>query len=432
LAYAHGVAGRYVEHLRVMAEMEAERARLLAEFVQAYAWPHELPIPERPDAYRAQLVGGVPFGEDLTCEVAVAEAISTGAAWHLVRDVADLTRRLPICWAKIAGGEAPLWVGRRIVQACEFLDDEGWGCVDALVGPCLGAVGWKRLGRVLRAAVIAADPDGERRRAAASSCRFVHTGGDETDSLAGWVSARLDRADALGLEAAVQGIADLLAGEDAEASADVLRARALGVLANPAAALRLIGALEDRPSDLSREPGADDSEAYLAEAARDLAPQVRVCVHVCSESLDDPDALVRVEGAGPLLTSQVAQLTHGCQVKLTPVVHVGGAGVGVDSYEVPRRIREEVIARNPHDVFPWSSVESARLDLDHTIPWTPGGQGQTSQGNLGPLDRRAHRVKTHAGWTLDQPAPGVFLWNTPSGQAVLVDATGSHRLPMRE
>jgi len=121
-----------------------------------------------------------------------------------------------------------------------------------------------------------------------------------------------------------------------------------------------------------------------------------------------------------------------CQVKLTPVVHVGGAGETVDMYETPLRIRNQVILRDPYDVAPWSSTLSRNCDVDHTIPFEPGVVGQTRADNLGPLSRRYHRAKTLAGWQLEQPDLGVFLWETPTGQRFQVDKTGTHRLPSRE
>ena len=48
----------------------------------------------------------------------------------------------------------------------------------------------------------------------------------------------------------------------------------------------------------------------------------------------------------------------------------------------------------------------------------------TRPDNLGPLSRKVHRAKTHGGWQLDQPSPGVFLWRSPLGFGYLV--TPSH------
>ena len=51
------------------------------------------------------------------------------------------------------------------------------------------------------------------------------------------------------------------------------------------------------------------------------------------------------------------------------VIH-NGTEPGVDSYEIPDRIRESVLLRDVCEVFPHSSRAARRLDLDHTIPYT--------------------------------------------------------------
>ena len=133
------------------------------------------------------------------------------------------------------------------------------------------------------------------------------------------------------------------------------------------------------------------------------------------------------------MIDQIQALTKASHLKVTPVLHLDPSQtIGVDSYEIPDWIRQQVIARNPYCVFPWSSTESRRLDLDHTIPYQAGEPNQTNPANLGPLTRRAHRVKTHAGWKLTQPEPGVFVWVSGAGQEVQVDPTGSHPIPNLE
>jgi len=249
----------------------------------------------------------------------------------------------------------------------------------------------------------------------------VRTGGDRDDPLTGWVSGRLDRADALNLDQTVTHLADLLSvGSDDPA--DTLRAKALGLLANPAAALAFIGEAET----------GDEPDPALTRLAQAWTPQVQVYAHLCVDTLDDPEALARLEGIGPMLVEQVARITQGARIRLTPAVHIGGAGVTADSYEIPQTIRDHVLLRDAHDVFPWSSIESRHLDLDHTIPYVNGVPGQTTPGNLAPLSRRAHRVKTHAGWHLDQVYPGDYLWRTGAGQIIIVKPTGTRRPPMRQ
>ena len=115
------------------------------------------------------------------------------------------------------------------------------------------------------------------------------------------------------------------------------------------------------------------------------------------------------------------------RIRVTPVVRPY-ADVAVDSYEIPDRIRRQVLLRDTYEVFPYSSRPARNKDLDHTRPFRSGGRGQTRAGNLGPLSRKVHRAKTHGGWKLEQPRPGIFWWTAPSGYRYQVGPNGTDRL----
>jgi hypothetical protein len=68
--------------------------------------------------------------------------------------------------------------------------------------------------------------------------------------------------------------------------------------------------------------------------------------------------------------------------------------------------------------WPTCTSPADRCDRDHTIP---APDGPTTASNLGNGCRRHHRAKTHAGFALDQPDPGVFVWQTPAGRRYHVD-----------
>jgi hypothetical protein len=80
---------------------------------------------------------------------------------------------------------------------------------------------------------------------------------------------------------------------------------------------------------------------------------------------------------------------------------------------------------------PGCTVPADRADLDHTVEFhpapgdPPGGDdarplGSTSAGNLGPVCRHHHRLKTETAFTLHQPRPGLFAWTDPTGHTYLV------------
>ncbi len=75
--------------------------------------------------------------------------------------------------------------------------------------------------------------------------------------------------------------------------------------------------------------------------------------------------------------------------------------------------RRHLLARHPVCVFPGCRMPAGDSDLDHTQDFAKGGR--THPHNLGPLCRHHHRLKHEAGWKLEQPTPGHFVWTSPLG-----------------
>jgi hypothetical protein len=62
--------------------------------------------------------------------------------------------------------------------------------------------------------------------------------------------------------------------------------------------------------------------------------------------------------------------------------------------------------------FPGCSKAAHTCDLDHLVPWPAG---PTHPGNLAPLCRLHHLIKTFAGWTPDAHPDGTITWTAPTG-----------------
>jgi Domain of unknown function (DUF222) len=75
--------------------------------------------------------------------------------------------------------------------------------------------------------------------------------------------------------------------------------------------------------------------------------------------------------------------------------------------------RRYVLARRPVCLFPGCRMPAHDSDLDHTVDYSKGGR--THPHNLGPLCRHHHQLKHEAGWKLEQPTPGHFIWTSPLG-----------------
>ncbi|WP_162254252.1 HNH endonuclease signature motif containing protein, partial [Nocardioides sp. Root151] len=89
----------------------------------------------------------------------------------------------------------------------------------------------------------------------------------------------------------------------------------------------------------------------------------------------------------------------GPDATLTPVIDTN-RDWAVDQHDPPEAMREQVLARDRHCVFPHCSVDSRRCDLDHIESYDDTGPpGQTSPDKLAPLCRRHHLAKTHGRWS---------------------------------
>lgn len=119
------------------------------------------------------------------------------------------------------------------------------------------------------------------------------------------------------------------------------------------------------------------------------------------------------------------------QVAPGPVAPVAWAVVLADiARQYAERHKRDLDAR-PHDRFPRAGLRRhtqirdrscvgpgcrqrpQRCDQDHTTEHQHGGQ--TVAGDLAPLCRHDHGLKSAPGWGLDQPEPGRFIWTSPLG-----------------
>ena len=116
--------------------------------------------------------------------------------------------------------------------------------------------------------------------------------------------------------------------------------------------------------------------------------------------------------------------------RITPVLDLAGQAP-VDAYEIPHRHRQAVHLMTPADTFPFSTNLTHNMEVDHTEPFdhhaATDGSGQSRVGNYGPMTRFHHRIKTHGGWQVKQPYPGIYIWRDPHGAFYLVDHTGTRR-----
>lgn len=237
----------------------------------------------------------------------------------------------------------------------------------------------------LSRAVLAADPDAaERRHRAARTDRRVqlHPHPDGMGAL--W--AMLPADDATAIYARLDMLARDLPAEDSRGM-DARRADIFTDL--------LLGREVDGEHQTSVEVQVTLDAATLAGLA------------------DNPGELA---GFGPIPAEMARELAAAARRWRTGLVdeHTGQLKDLSAAYRPRRLLARFVQARDRTCCFPGCRQPARRCDLDHTVPHEQGGA--TVAGNLGPLCRFHHRLKTHTSWSLSQPEPGLFLWVSPTGR----------------
>jgi hypothetical protein len=417
---------------------------------------------------------------------------SYGSARALMADALDLRHRLPELWQLIMAGSVQAWKARKVAQATRHLSRSSAMHVDATVAPSIAGLPWARFETLLAAKIIEADPRAAEEQAKIWEAeRFVRASHTNQNGLR-LLIAKANAGDVTLLMATVNRIAEILRLQGDMESADVRRSKAIGILAQPALALQLLWDFrnEQRPAaepqqledpihndskapfdDITAPPSEDllniepdetfeagpsaaqrseqDPEAstgrglIIRPPGVDLAklrPRVMLHIHLSEEALLSyhngklgiAGGVCRLEGVGPITLGQVRRFLRdtGCDVTVQPVIDPQNVPA-VDSYEIPRRIREAMFLRMPASCFPYATA-TQRMDLDHTIPYHPptrgGPPGQTGVATLGPLIRFEHRVKTHGRWRVRQPEPGVWIWRPPHNAHYLVSNAGTYNL----
>ena len=381
----------------------------------------------------------------------IADALdpSTGSGQHL-------RHRLPRLWQLVRAGSVRQWQARAVAQATHQLAWEQAVAVDARLSDFLPLLPWPRFRRLLTAAVLDADPEAARERAEAAAGSVGVWAFDGEHGLRTLV-AKAASGDVTWFLAVVDRIAEILRLEGDSDGADARRAKAVGVLAQPAKALALLVAhAEDvdrrtgepeppLPVELDEPDHRPDPSLDLAvpdlrlagvtleQLARAARPRVVLHLHLSDATLRAGEGVVRPEHGEALTLQQVRDWLGdtGCSVTIRPVVDPV-ATAPVDAYEVPGRLRDALVLRNPVDVFPFGQATSRALDADHTVPFVPldrgGPPGQTGLHNLGPLTRRHHRAVTSGRWRRRQPEPGTYLFRSPTGFVFAVTNQGTLRL----
>ena len=341
-------------------------------------------------------------------QIGAALKISTFAATQLMSDVLDLQHRLKRIWRRVEALEIPFFRARRIAQATSALSQEAAGYVDAELAGIAGTCGPKRIERAVADAKAAFDPDqvadAEEQARASWGVKLSHGPADGPGAWAGtsWLEATGETLDLTKFHDLVCHVAEQLrlAGDDSPL--EIRKARALGVIADQA----------------SGDPGGGARSSV----------KTRVYVHVSADDLDDPDALGAAERLGPVTMDRIRDWLQHSRATVVPVLDLACTRA-IDRHDPDEEMREVVILRDEHCVFPWCEGDARSCDLDHIVPYDDTGPpGQTSPENLAPLCRRHHRGKTARHWRYQRNADGSYTWHFPLGRSYRVSRSGTTRL----
>ncbi|MFC7727364.1 hypothetical protein ACFQW6_19810, partial [Nocardioides sp. GCM10028917] len=293
-------------------------------------------------------VGAPLVAEFCLAELGTVLRISTTAAKKLVGHALELRHRLPRLWAQVQAGRVPAWRARTVaevtIHTTPALTREAAAFVDAQVAAVAGRIGAAQLDRLVaetikRFDLAATDPtqdpeDGYLHvdpRHATLHADDVHYAGTMR------MEAELDIADALDVDRALAHRAASLKALGSTAPLGARRAAALGELARTQTALELAGAEADR----QHLPAARE---VVLHAHFDATADGLTTVFGPTGRMEEGQRLV--------LLDRVRDWCGDSRTKVTikPVVDLN-ATLSTPAYEVPDRIREQVILRTRRRVL---------------------------------------------------------------------------------
>lgn len=374
-------------------------------------------------------------GAPLVAEFAPAELAavlgwSTEAVAELMSDAMDLACRMPRVWQDVLALRLPAALARYLAQQAHDLDADLARQADKMLalGPAGGKLTRPVIKRIIDEIRLHDDPD----RAVAEEENALAARGVEIRP--GLVPATLEIAgsldvpDGVAFDRALSRVAEVLGGLGDDDDFEVRRARAVGILADPEAALALL-------TDGQRPEPATTSVAPAGKVDLDLRLDLATLADLAVHGITGPVHAGRYGSATSDLVKEWVSAWLGPEVKVTvrPAYDLSDPTSirPVDGHDPPEQMAWYVRLRDPFCVFPGCTRPSSRCDLDHIEAYLPledgGPPGQTHPDNLAPLCRGHHRAKTHARFSYQRLPDGGYRWTTPTGRVIDVPpATRRH------
>ncbi|MDT0201284.1 HNH endonuclease signature motif containing protein [Nocardioides sp. AE5] len=380
---------------------------------------------------------GTPEVAAFTVELwATAAGVSTWSAKRTLAATLDLHHRLPCTWAAVEELRIPGWKACRVAEDTNRFSLEAATWVDVELAR-RGTWGLPTIEKTIKAAMAMFHPDLVKNNGLPGRDDW-----DVTVDHAAGVDGT-SRLDAIGDSVDLETFHSLLADEAATmgrlGDTDTLgqrKAKALGVLADRQATADLLGLLDNSGTasgsgSSSGETGHGAGEDPNNPAGGLVHPvtgkpvtrrrsylKTRLYVHL---TLTDLATMAGAAADGYVAATNLFGTVHldtlttwlrdlGTNARVTPVIDTN-RDWAVDHHDPPETMREQVILRDRHCVFPWCTVDARNCDLDHIEPYDEHGPpDQTRPDNLAPLCRRHHLAKTHGTWRYVRNRDGTYTW----------------------
>ena len=368
----------------------------------------------------------------------------------LIADALDLAHRLPKLFACLHDGTVDAWRTRMVAGATREFTVAQAGEADRRLSatnidgePLLARLPMWRVRKILAQIRIVETPDdAEDERDTNRNSRDVRIWPSGTGVAA--INGTLSVRDGRRLDQRLDQIVESLRYLGDERPYGVLRSVALGMLDEPDSLDDLYAQVHDarttQPTEKT-EPteGAADAPTEERSASphddrpgpdafrrptRQQRPKTVLYVH-----FDRTWGTYSLDGVGAITRSDATDILGHSDVTIRPVIDLE-ATITATGYVASPRLKEQTALMNGGTcTFPACDKPARTCDFDHIVNHAEGGLTDARNGHR--LCRFHHRAKTFTGWSVQSPAPGVWIWLSPDGRTYLVTGGTTTKLPGR-
>jgi hypothetical protein len=357
-------------------------------------------------------------------QVSAACNLNPHAASKQMGIAVALRERLPRTAALFAAGVVSAVVVDAITWRTRLVQDaDALALIDAAIaGEAAGYGSRSETGLVAAVDVWVEkfDPAAVLRSAVAAKDTYVEF--DDKDDANGVASfwGRLRVTDKQALQRRLDGLAASVCARDPR----TVRQRRADALAT----LGVVGPQLERLACLCGDPecrgsGKDPRAAAVTihvvvdgASSVEVAPATEAVPSPSPEAAPTPAEVRPPAGPGVLFDGTVVPagmvadlVSSGARVK--PVAEIADLGAE-PRHDPSEKLTAAVRARHLRCTFPGCGRAADTCDVDHVVAWPAGA---THPGNLQPLCREHHLLKTFCGWTPQLASDGTVTWTAPTG-----------------